>query len=101
MASLSLEYGNSDGSSLAYAWLGAVLGTHFGDYRAGFRFGKLGLDLGEKRGLDRFRARVYLVFAVHVAHWTQPLATSRAFSAARFRGRTGSGRSFLCRLQLH
>jgi PAS domain S-box-containing protein len=91
MASLSLEYGNSDGSSLAYAWLGGVLGTHFGDYQAGFRFGKLGLDLVEKRGLDRFRARVYLVFAVHVAHWTQPLATSRAFLRRAFEAAQEAG----------
>jgi PAS domain S-box-containing protein len=91
MASLSLEYGNSDGSSLAYAWLGGVLGTHFGDYQAGSRFGKLGLDLVEKRGLDRFRARVYLVFAVHVAHWTQPLATSRAFLRRAFEAAQEAG----------
>jgi predicted ATPase len=61
MAALSLEHGNCDGSCLAYAWLGSVLGMYFGDYQAGFRFGRLGLDLVEKRGLDRFRARVYLV----------------------------------------
>jgi PAS domain S-box-containing protein len=84
MATLSLEHGNADGSSLAYAWLGGVLGTHFGDYQTGYRFGRLGLDLVEKRGLDRFRARVYLVFAVHVAHWTQPLATSRALLRRAF-----------------
>jgi PAS domain S-box-containing protein len=91
MSSLSLDYGNSDGSSLAYAWLGGVLGTHFGDYQAGFRFGKLGLDLVERRGLDRFRARVYLVFAVHVAHWTQPLATSRAFLRRAFEAAQEAG----------
>jgi PAS domain S-box-containing protein len=84
MAGLSLEHGNTDGSSLAYAWLGGILGTHFGDYQAGLRFGRLGLDLVEKRGLDRFRARVYLIFAVHVAHWTQPLATSRALLRRAF-----------------
>ena len=84
MAVLSLEHGNGDGSCLAYAWLGGVLGTYFGEYQAGFRFGRLGLDLVEKRGLDRFRARVYLVFAVHVAHWTQPLQTSRAFLRRAF-----------------
>src|SRR5216683_1247774 len=77
MAALSLEHGNSDGSCLAYAWLGSVLGMYFGDYQAGFRFGRLGLDLVEKRGLDRFRARVYLVFAVHVVNWTQNLSMSR------------------------
>jgi predicted ATPase len=41
MANLSLEHGNCDGSCLGYVWLGGVLGTSFGDYRAGFRFGKL------------------------------------------------------------
>ena len=61
MATLSLEHGNSTGSCLAYAWLGSVLGMYFGDYQAGFRFGRLGLDLAEKPGLDRFRARVCLV----------------------------------------
>jgi PAS domain S-box-containing protein len=91
MATLSLEHGNTDGSSLAYAWLGGVLGTHFGDYQAGFRFGKLGLNLVEKRGLDRFRARVYLVFAVHVAHWTQSLATSRALLRRAFEAAQEAG----------
>ena len=97
MANLSLEHGNSDGSCLAYAWLGGVLGTYFGDYQAGFRFGKLGLDLVEKHGLDRFKARVYLVFAVHVAHWTQPLHIP-CLPAACLRGGAGCRRPHLCGL---
>jgi PAS domain S-box-containing protein len=91
MATLSLEHGNSDGSCLAYAWLGGVLGTYFGEYQAGFSFGRLGLDLVEKHGLDRFRARVYLVFAVHVAHWTQPLQTSLAFLRRAFEAALEAG----------
>jgi PAS domain S-box-containing protein len=91
MATLSLEHGNSDGSCLAYAWLGGVMGTYFGEYDAGFRFGMLGLELVEKRGLDRFRARVYLVFAVHVAHWTQPLQTSLAFLRRAFEAALEAG----------
>src|SRR5258705_69824 len=91
MAALSLEHGNSDGSCLAYVWLGSILGTYLGDYQRGFRFGRLGLDLVEKRGLDRLSARVYLVFAVHVAHWTQHLPSCsvflrRAFDAAQHAG---------------
>src|SRR6202163_4674511 len=84
MAALSLDHGNSDGSCLAYVWLGGILGTYFGDYQTGFRFGRLGLDLVEKRGLDRLSARVYLVFAVHVAHWTQHLPTCRVFLRRAF-----------------
>jgi PAS domain S-box-containing protein len=84
MATLSLEYGNSDGSCLAYVWLGGVLGTHFGQYQGGARFGRLGLELVQRPGLDRYRARVYLVFAVHVAHWTQPLQISHTFLGRAF-----------------
>ena len=60
MANLSLEYGNSDASCLAYILLGTVLGPDFGNYEAGYRFTKLGLDLVERHGLERFKARVYL-----------------------------------------
>jgi PAS domain S-box-containing protein len=91
MGTLSLEHGNSDGSCLAYAWLGGVLGTYFGDYQAGFRFGTLGINLVEKHRLDRFSARVYLVFAVHVAHWTQPLWVCSAFLRRAFQAAQDAG----------
>jgi PAS domain S-box-containing protein len=91
MAALSLEHGNNDGSCLAYVWLGGVLGTYFGDYQTGFRFGRLGLDLVEKRGLDRLSARVYLVFAVHVAHYTQHLPTCRVFLRRAFDAAQNTG----------
>ena len=55
MVNLSLEHGNSDGSCFAYVELGWFVIPRFGDYQAAFRFGKLGLDLVEKRGLERFR----------------------------------------------
>src|SRR5207245_1418370 len=53
---LSLEHGNSDGSCFAYAMLSLVAGPHFGNFQAGFRFGQLGYDLIERRGLRRFQA---------------------------------------------
>ncbi|WFU45058.1 PAS domain S-box protein [Bradyrhizobium sp. CB82] len=84
MANLSMEYGNSDASCLAYIVLGTVLGPDFGDYAAGYRFAQLGLDLVERRGLDRFKARVYLGFG----SWTRHVRTARpwlrrAFDAAQ------------------
>ncbi|MGA8655048.1 MAG: PAS domain S-box protein [Chthoniobacterales bacterium] len=78
MANLSLEHGNCDGSCLGYVWLGGVLGASFGDYRTGFRFGKLGVDLMENRGLNRFKARVYLGFGCLVNPWTQHMRTGLA-----------------------
>ena len=50
----------------------------------GFRFGRLALDLVEKRRLDGLSGRVYQVFALHVAHWTQHLASCRVFLRRAF-----------------
>ncbi|HMF62054.1 MAG TPA: AAA family ATPase, partial [Vicinamibacterales bacterium] len=91
MANLSLEHGNSEASCFAYLWVGVVLATEFGDYRAGFRFGKLGFDLVEKHGLNRFKARVYLGFATWANLWARHVRTSldlvrRAFATAHETG---------------
>jgi PAS domain S-box-containing protein len=54
-----------------------ILGPHFDDYPTAFRFGKLGFDLVEQRGLDRFKARVYMSFGNLVNPWTKHLRTGR------------------------
>ncbi len=87
MANLSLEHGNSDGSCLAYVWLGILLGPRYGDYDAAFRFGQLGFDLVERRGLDRFKARVYLDYTHVVNPWMKhirfgPALAQRALNVA-------------------
>src|SRR6266478_5224569 len=84
---LSLEHGNSDGSCFAYVWLGVIAGPHFDNYEAGFRFGRLGYELVEKRGLRRFQARTYVSFGNLVMPWTKHVKTGRgllrrAFEAA-------------------
>jgi PAS domain S-box-containing protein len=87
MANVSLEHGHTDGSCLAYVWLGLLLGPSFNNYPAAFAFGQLGLNLLEKRGLNRFRARVLLDFSHVVNPWMQharigPGLVRRAFDAA-------------------
>jgi len=77
MANISLEHGNSGASCFAYVWLGMIIGPHFNDYPAAFRFGKVGFDLVEKRCLERFRARVYMSFGNLVNPWTKHLRIGR------------------------
>jgi PAS domain S-box-containing protein len=84
MANLSLEHGNSDGSGFAYVMLGMTLGPQFGDYEAGFRFGKLGVELVEKHGMDRFKARVYACFGAFIIPWTRPIRSGRALLRLAF-----------------
>ena len=74
---LSLEGGNCDGSCFAYVRLGMVAGPRFGDYQAGFRFGRLGHDLVEQRGLKRFEARTYMCFGCFVLPWTRHVQAGR------------------------
>ena len=66
MVNISLVHGNADGSCIAYVHLGWFLAPRFGDFEAGFRFGKLGLDLVERPGLQRFRARVLQCFGYFI-----------------------------------
>jgi PAS domain S-box-containing protein len=92
MTNLSLEHGNSDGSCLAYVWVGSVIaGPRFGDYEAGFRFGRLGYDLVEQRGLKRFQSRTYMNFGNVLIPWTRHVRAGRdplrrAFEAANQSG---------------
>jgi PAS domain S-box-containing protein len=88
---LSLERGNSDGSCFAYVWLGIIAGPHFGNYNAAFRFGHLGYELVEKRGLKRFQARTYACFGYDVMPWSKHFRACRvllrrAFDAANTTG---------------
>jgi PAS domain S-box-containing protein len=89
---LSLECGNCDASCSAYVWLSMVAGPRFGDYRtAVYRFGQLGYDLVEGRGLTRFQARTYMDFGNVVLPWTRHVRAGRdlvrrAFEAANKMG---------------
>src|SRR5258707_4699975 len=89
---LSLERGNCDASCSAYVWLSMVAGPRFGDYRSAvYRFGQLGYDLVEGRGLTRFQARTYMEFGYGVVRWTRHVGAGRdlvrrAFEAANKMG---------------
>ncbi|WP_042445083.1 AAA family ATPase [Azospirillum sp. B510] len=88
MANLTLRHGRSDASALGFAYLGMMAGPYFGDYAAGYAFGRLGYDLAERQGRSRYRARVLMTFAYHVVPWTRDIRSERplllrAFEEAR------------------
>ncbi|MCF4996841.1 AAA family ATPase [Pseudomonas syringae] len=74
---LCLERGNCDASCVHYANAFRVAGRRFGDYQAGFRFGQLGCDLVDKRGLNQFEASTYLCFSNFAVRWMRPVAQCR------------------------
>lgn len=84
MANLTLQNGRSDASALGFAYLGMMAGPYFGDYAAGYEFGRLGYDLAERQGPTRYRARVLMTFAYHVVPWTRDIRSERALLLRAF-----------------
>src|SRR5262245_61989058 len=74
---LSLERGNCDASCYAYVWLGGIAGAWFGDYGAGYRLGRIGYELLEKRGWNHLQALTHSIFATVVMPWARPFITCR------------------------
>ena len=81
---LSLDRGNSDGSCVHYVWLGCLAGALFGDYKAGYKFGQVGYELAEGRGLRRFQARTYVLFGGLLVIWTKHLRVGRGLLRRAF-----------------
>ena len=84
LVSLSLEYGICDASSFGYVWMAFFAGPRFDNYKDGFRFGQLGYDLVEKRGLIRYQARTYLCVGALVIPWTKHPASGLALVRRAF-----------------
>jgi PAS domain S-box-containing protein len=89
---LSLEHGNCGASCSGYVWLSMVAGPIFGDYRTVvYRFGQLGYELVEGRGLTRFQARTYMDFGDSVLPWTRHVRAGRDLVRRAFEAATNVG----------
>ena len=77
MVNLSIEHGNSDASCFAYVWFAIIAGPRFGNYKDGFRFGRLGYELVERRGLKRYEARTYMSFGNLIIPWKKHARNGR------------------------
>src|SRR5262249_13256977 len=76
--SLGLERGHSDTACITYARLAILAGPLFGQFDAGYRFGRLGCELAERPGLHHFQGRTLEIFGF-VVPWTQHVRKGRDF----------------------
>jgi PAS domain S-box-containing protein len=81
---LSIERGHCDSSSYVYASFGVNAGWQFGDFEAGFRFGRLGHDLIERKGLRQFESLVCLTLASRVMPWAKHVEECRGLIRKAF-----------------
>ena len=88
---LSLDWGHSEASCVHYVMFGAIAGSFFGDHQAGARFSNVGIELVERRGFSRFKARTYLNYGNLVLTWTRHHRHAREAFRLAFESANGSG----------
>jgi len=69
MVNLSLKHGNIDASSYSYAAYGFLTGSVLGDYKSGYKFGKLAINLSENFSDISLRCRSFFLFGCFINHW--------------------------------
>ena len=70
---LSLEYGNTGSSTLAYADYGSIVNSIVGDIEACYQFGQLALALLRKLNAKECQASTLFVVNAIIRHWKEPL----------------------------
>jgi len=72
MVRLSLIHGNTEESAYGYVTHAITVGAIRGESNAAYEFGRLALDVNQRFGDVRLRAKVYQQFHAHVNFWCQP-----------------------------
>jgi predicted ATPase/signal transduction histidine kinase len=91
MTNLSLEQGHAEGTSVAFSALNMALGSHFADYTTSYDLGRVACELVDRRGMDRFKARVYSCFAAFAMPWLQHLPLCKPLMTRAFEAGSSTG----------
>ena len=83
MVSLSLRYGNTSESVIAYSSLGVLLGKFFKSYQEGYAYGLLACALVDRYNLTNERVRVLFNLEM-ISYWCRPLAAAHEHALSAF-----------------
>ncbi|MEA5603131.1 AAA family ATPase [Nostoc sp. UHCC 0252] len=70
---LSVRYGNTALSAVAYAWYGLILCAVVMDVEAGYQFGQLTLQVLERFNATDSKAQALFINCTAISHWREPL----------------------------
>ncbi|MCC3447850.1 MAG: AAA family ATPase [Microcoleus sp. PH2017_39_LGB_O_B] len=88
---LSLKYGPVPESSYSYACYGLVLSAAMADYRSGYEFGMLALNLSDRFHDLTQKCKASEMLVAHLNHWIQPLKLSDSISHNGYQAGLESG----------
>jgi len=69
LVTLSLEYGNISESAKGYSNYGIILGSVLQNYKSGYEFGLLGVNVSDKFNNPSLKCKTYFLFAAFINHW--------------------------------
>ena len=88
---LSLKYGPVPESSYSYACYGLVLSAAMANYRSGYDFGMLALNLSDRFHDLTQKCKASEMLVAHLNHWIQPLKLSDSISNNGYQAGIESG----------
>ncbi|WP_066633869.1 hybrid sensor histidine kinase/response regulator [Desulfolucanica intricata] len=95
MAVLSVKYGNSHHSALAYAGYGLIAGGILQDYKAARELQAVALKLADSDNNYPVKCRVYYAVAVYLSHWGEHLKKSLDYFARAKQNSLDSGEFYM------
>ncbi|MEG3840634.1 AAA family ATPase, partial [Microcoleus sp. herbarium14] len=88
---LSLKYGPVSESSYSYACYGLVLSAAMANYRSGYEFGMLALNLSDRFHDLTQKCKASEMLVAHLNHWIKPLKLSDSISNNGYQAGIESG----------
>lgn len=76
MLELCLREGNSPQAAFAYVFYGVLLCTEMNEIEAGYKFGRLALQVLDKFESSDIKCKVHEVFNAFIRHWKEPARAS-------------------------
>ncbi len=91
LVKLSLQHGNTSESARGFSDYGVLLGSIFQDYKSGYEFGMLAINLSDVFNTPALKCRTYFMFASFINHWYKHIRFSDTINDDAYRFGLESG----------
>lgn len=91
LVKLSLQHGNTSESARGFSDYGVLLGSIFQDYKSGYQFGMLAINLSDFFNTPALKCRTYFMFASFINHWYKHIRFSNTINDDAYRFGLESG----------
>ena len=88
---LSLQYGNVVESAKGYANYGLIIGSGLGDFKTGYQFGMLAVEVSKQFQSPAYESKVDLLLGSWIHSWNQPIHGAKYYNLEGYHAGMTSG----------